>query len=84
MQGKWGSSRHVTWKGRIFPVSLSKATASQSSTTDLTPGLTRPGTDAAMSGYFTVLFSLLRLHHTQDNQPHCSFSKPASAWDKLS
>ena len=83
-RGVSGNSWQTTWKGRIFPVSLSNATASQSSTTDLVPGLTRPGTDAAMSGYFTVLFSLLRLHCTHGSQPQRLPSELASARDRLS
>ena len=50
-----------TWNGRILPVSLSKATASASSTTDVTPSFISPGSIAARSGYLPVLFSLLRL-----------------------
>ena len=52
-----------TWKGRILPVARSKATASQSRTTDCVPSFSTPGSTAAMSGYFTVMFSLLRLQH---------------------
>lgn len=50
-----------TWKGSTLPCSRSYATASASSTTDLTPGLSSPGMRAATSGYLPVLFSLLRL-----------------------
>lgn len=61
-------SRARTWKGRILPVARSKATASQSRTTDCVPSLSTPGSTAAMSGYFTVMFSLLRLqrHRPQE------------------
>lgn len=59
----------LTWKGRILPVARSKATASQSSTMELTPSFTRLGTIAAMSGYLPVLFSLFRLHPTTRVRP---------------
>ena len=52
----------LTWKGRIFLATRSYATASQSRTTDSTPGRSRRGRSATMSGYLSVLFSLLRLY----------------------
>lgn len=59
--GPSARARGRAWKGRILPSSRSKATASQSSTTERTPGLSSRGTHAAMSGYFFELSSLLRL-----------------------
>jgi hypothetical protein len=64
----------ATWNGRIFPVALSNATASQSNTTDSTSSFTTAGMLAAMSGYFPVLFSLFRLqrHAILDHDPPCT------------
>ena len=68
-QGQQVIQYALTWKGRILPVARSKATASQSSTIDLTPSRNRLGMIAAMSGYLPVLFSLFRL------QPHTTVSQ---------
>jgi len=61
----WQCGRGLTWKGRIFLVMRSYATASQSRTTLLQPSFNSLGTSAAKSGYLDVLFSLFRLHHTR-------------------
>jgi hypothetical protein len=50
-----------TWNGRIFLVSVSKATTSESMTKLSVPGLMTLGIIVMRSGYFVVLSSELRL-----------------------
>ena len=73
----------VTWKGRIFLVTRSYATASQSRTTLEQPSLSSLGTSAARSGYLDVLFSLLRLQHHHHITSHRITGSPKGTWQKL-
>mmetsp|Transcript_28265 Transcript_28265/g.92252 ORF Transcript_28265/g.92252 Transcript_28265/m.92252 type:complete len:311 (-) Transcript_28265:381-1313(-) len=67
------------WNARICSFSLSYATASQSSTTDLMPGWRLPRIRAQMSGYLVVVSSRLREKHlTEPSSSTCTCARSPS------